>query len=115
MLLLTKVSLLLFYLRAFPSQRFQTWGKLALGFVVLPGIVILLLQLLQCIPVEFNWDKSITNAKCLNVNALTYAHAGVNIAQDFLILALPIPELLPLQLNLQQKIGLFVMFQVGAL
>jgi hypothetical protein len=115
-LVLTKVSLLLFYLRIFfVSSRFQTWAKLALGFVILPGILILLLQLFQCLPVQFNWDKSIDNAKCLNINALTYAHAGINIAQDFVILALPIPELLPLKLNLQQKIGLIVMFQVGIL
>jgi len=65
--------------------------------------------------VQFNWDKSIDNAKCLDINALTYAHAAINIIQDFFILALPVPELLPLKLNLQQKIGLLVMFQVGIL
>ncbi|KAK5045866.1 hypothetical protein LTR84_008959 [Exophiala bonariae] len=112
-LLLTKVSLLLFYLRIFPSRRFQIWGKLGLGFVILPATIIMLLQLLQCLPVQYNWDKTIHNPKCINVNALTYAHAGINIAQDFVILALPIPELLHLKLDLQQKIGLIVMFQVG--
>ena len=88
---------------------------MALGLVILPTFIILLLQLLQCLPVAYNWDKSIANAKCLNINALTYAHASINIAQDLVILALPIPELLPIKLNLQQKIGLIVMFQVGAL
>lgn len=114
-LLLTKVSLILFYLRIFPSPRFQIWGKLGLGFVVLPAFIIMLLQLLQCLPVQYNWDKSIDNAKCIDVTALVYAHAGINIAQDFVILGLPIPELLQLKLDLQQKIGLIVMFQVGIL
>ncbi|KAJ9604560.1 hypothetical protein H2200_010673 [Cladophialophora chaetospira] len=112
-LMLTKVSILLFYLRVFPSRGFQITGNSVLGFVALSGIVILLCQLLQCLPVRFNWDKSIRGAKCINVNALTYAHAGLNIFQDLLILALPIPWILRLKLQLSQKIGLVIMFQVG--
>ena len=112
-LMLTKVSILIFYLRVFPSRGFQITGKTVLGFVVLSGSVILLCQLLQCLPVQFNWDKSIRGAKCINVNALTYAHASINIIQDILILALPVPWILRLKLQLNQKIGLVIMFQVG--
>ena len=86
-----------------------------IAFVVLSGVTILLCQILQCLPVQYNWDKSIKDAKCIDVNTLTYAHAGINIFQDVLILALPIPWLLRLKLELHQKIGLIIMFQVGAL
>jgi hypothetical protein len=113
-LMLTKVSILLFYMRVFPSRGFHMLCNTLLGFVVLAGTVILLCQLLQCLPVRFNWDKSIHNAKCINVNALTYAHAGINIFQDVLILALPIPWIMRLKLQPNQKIGLVIMFQVGA-
>jgi hypothetical protein len=112
--MLTKVSILLFYMRVFPSRGFHMLCNTLLGFVVLAGTVILLCQLLQCLPVRFNWDKSIHNAKCINVNALTYAHAGINIFQDVLILALPIPWIMRLKLQPNQKIGLVIMFQVGA-
>jgi len=113
--MLTKISILLFYLRVFPTPGFQKCGKALLGFVALSGVVILLCQLLQCLPVQYNWNKSIRNAKCINVNALVYAHAGINILQDLMILALPIPWLLRLRLAFSQKIGLIVLFQVGAL
>ncbi|OCT45585.1 integral membrane protein [Cladophialophora carrionii] len=112
-LMLTKVSILLFYMRIFPSRGFQILCNTMLAFVVLSGVVVLLCQLLQCLPVRFNWDKSIRGAKCINVNALTYGHAGINIFQDVLILALPIPWIMRLKLELNQKIGLVIMFQVG--
>jgi hypothetical protein len=114
-LLLTKVTILIFYLRIFPRRWFQVSAKLILVFVVLSGVVILLLQILQCLPVAYNWDKTISGAKCLNVNALTYTHAGITITQDLLILVLPLPELASLQLERNKKIGVILMFQVGAL
>jgi hypothetical protein len=114
LLLLTKVSILLFYLRVFPSRGFRKAGYSMLAFVVLSGVIILFCQLFQCHPIRFNWDKSARDGKCLNVNALTYAHAGLNIAQDILILLLPIPWILRLKLQTHQKIGLVIMFQVGA-
>ncbi|KEF60121.1 uncharacterized protein A1O9_04971 [Exophiala aquamarina CBS 119918] len=86
-LVVTKVSLLLLYLRIFADEIFLIWAKAGLGFVTVPG--------------------------CPNINALTFSHAAISIGKDFFILALPIPELLPLKLSLQQKIGLIVMFQVG--
>ncbi|EXJ61019.1 hypothetical protein A1O7_05172 [Cladophialophora yegresii CBS 114405] len=113
-LMLTKVSILLFYTRVFPSRGFQILCNTMIAFVVLSGVVVLLCQMLQCLPVAFNWDKSIRGAKCISINALTYGHAGINIFQDVLILALPIPWIMRLKLELNQKIGLVIMFQVGA-
>jgi hypothetical protein len=114
-ILLTKVSLLLFYLRIFPRRGFQNITRLVLVFVICSGIVILFLQIFQCLPVAYNWDKSISDGRCLNVNALTYTHAGISIFQDIVILVLPISELATLKLGRQQKLGLFFVFQVGAL
>lgn len=115
-LFLTKASILFFYLRVFVSRRFQLSAKVTLAFVISSGMAFLIAQLLQCLPVRYNWDKSLPTAKCINVNALAYAHASVSIAQDFIILILPIPELLSLlKLDRHQKIGLFIMFQVGIL
>ena len=112
---LTKISILLFYLRIFPRRRFQYTTIATLVFVALSGFVILLLQIFQCLPVAYNWDKNIRNAKCLNVNALTYTHAGLSIGQDLLILVLPISELVKLQLGRTQRLGLLFVFQIGAL
>lgn len=84
-------------------------------FVVLSGVTIIFLQIFQCIPVAYNWDKSISHARCININALTYTHAGMSIFQDLIILVLPMSELATLQLEKKQKVALFLVFQVGAL
>jgi hypothetical protein len=113
-LMLTKASILLFYMRIFPTTGFQYAAKGLLGFVLLSGTTILFVQLFQCMPIRFNWDKDV-KGHCINVNALTYAHGAINIFQDVLILALPIPWVLALKkLATSQKIGLVIMFQLGA-
>ena len=109
----TKVSILLFYLRIFQSRGFKRACHTLIGVVVLVGTTILLCQLLQCLPVQSNWNKNIRNAKCININALTYSYAALNIMQDILILALPLPWIFPLKLELHQKIGVLIMFQIG--
>jgi hypothetical protein len=114
-ILLTKVSILSFYLRIFPRRGFQNITKVVLVFVICTGVVILFLQLFQCLPVAYNWDKSIPNGRCLSVNTLTYTHAAMSIFQDLIILVLPVSELATLKLERKQKLGVFFVFQVGAL
>lgn len=114
-ILLTKVSLLSFYLRIFPRRGFQNVTKVVLVFVICSGVIILFLQIFQCLPVAYNWDKSIPNGSCLSVNTLTYTHAAMSILQDVIILVLPVSELASLKLERKQKLGVFFVFQVGAL
>lgn len=113
-ILLTKVSLLSFYLRIFPRRGFQNVTKVVLVFVICSGVIILFLQIFQCLPVAYNWDKSIPNGSCLSVNTLTYTHAAMSILQDVIILVLPVSELASLKLERKQKLGVFFVFQVGA-
>lgn len=114
-ILLTKVSILLFYLRIFPRRGFQNIIKVMLVFVICSGVVLLFLQVFQCLPVAYNWDKSILDGRCLSINTLAYTHAGLSIVQDVIILVLPISELSALKLGKKQKLGVFFVFQVGAL
>lgn len=86
-----------------------------LVFVICSGVVLLFLQVFQCLPVAYNWDKSIRDGRCLSINTLAYTHAGLSIAQDLIILVLPISELSTLKLGIKQKLGVFFVFQVGAL
>jgi hypothetical protein len=110
-----KISILLFYLRIFPGRAFRIATYTILGFVALSSIIVIFLQIFQCTPIAYNWDRSIKGGKCLNVNALTYSHAGMTIFQDFAILLLPIPELLGLKMEIKKKLGVIFIFQIGLL
>ncbi|RDW85256.1 hypothetical protein BP6252_02846 [Coleophoma cylindrospora] len=112
-LVFTKISILLFYLRVFTRTWFRTSVKLMIAFVALWGVAFVLAAIFQCRPIHGAWDKTVP-AECINVQSLAYSAAAIGIAQDLLILILPIPELQSLQMRLQKKIHTLGMFSIGS-
>lgn len=89
-----------------------------LVWVVVTMILFQLLSLLQCIPISYNWEgwKDKDEAKkCLDLTALAFASAAINIAQDIVILLLPIPRLLKLNTSCKKKVAVLMMFNLGIL
>jgi len=76
--------------------------------------IIFLMTVFSCHPVAYFWDKDL-HGQCLNVNALAYANGGMSIAQDLIIIALPLPVLTKLNMSIKKKIGVGFMFTVGSL
>ncbi|KAI1426214.1 50S ribosomal protein L36e [Xylaria sp. FL1777] len=115
LLALTKTSLLLFYLRVFPSPQFHRVCYITMGVVVAAGIAFLVTGIFYCTPVSYIWTgwTGDTKGHCINFNAFAWSHAVTSIAQDLWIIALPIPSLLKLQLGRRKKIHLILMFSVG--
>jgi len=117
LLSLTKISLLCFYLRIFPQPAFRLAVHATLGCIVLSGLVILFLQIFQCTPVRFIWEGWAGDFggphRCLDVNLLAWVAGGVSIAQDVVILALPLPLLYHLQASRRAKAGVLFMFSLG--
>ncbi|KAI0403197.1 hypothetical protein F4802DRAFT_616979, partial [Xylaria palmicola] len=112
---LTKTSLLFFYLRVFPSQRFQIACYITMGVVVASGVAFTLTAIFYCTPISYVWTgwTGETEGHCLDFHAFTWSHAITSIVQDLWILALPIPSLLKLQISTKRKIPLILMFSVG--
>ncbi|KAM5349710.1 hypothetical protein ACJ41O_006215 [Fusarium nematophilum] len=108
-----KGSLLAFYSRVFTSRKFQLWIWITVGFLVGHGVIFLGLVIFQCRPITSIWDRNL-EPKCVNLPALGYAGAITSIVEDIVILILPIPELLKLQLNRGKKIALLLMFSIGS-
>ncbi|PVH76347.1 hypothetical protein DL98DRAFT_592396 [Cadophora sp. DSE1049] len=113
---LSKISILTFYLRIFPHQKFRKTCYIILGWVALNTVVFTLTTLLQCIPISTNWngwEEKGGRDKCLNLNAQSFPSAAINIAQDAAILLLPIPWLLKLRVTLKKKLHVLFMFSLG--
>ncbi|RKF64650.1 putative integral membrane protein [Erysiphe neolycopersici] len=110
---LAKISLLLVYQRIYPSSKFQricTWG---IAFVAMHGVAFTFTILFQCRPIESSWNPNI-NKKCLSAPAIGFAGAGFSIVEDLVIIILPLPQLLRLQVKTAQKIALIFMFSIGS-
>lgn len=117
MLAITKLALLLFLVKIFPSKGFRAacW---TVGVITLAvAITFIIVTVFSCAPVSHFWTQwqGVSKGKCNNINAQTIVSGVINIVQDFTILFLPVMELYKLQVSSQRKIQLFLMFSVGLL
>lgn len=115
-LVLTKISILFFYLRIFPQKKFRWACYAVMGWVGLSGLAFVFLQIFQCVPVSFVWEGWLGTYGphwCLDVHALTYTAAAFSITQDLVILIMPLPLLWNLNTGLRQRIDIGIMFSLG--
>ncbi|EHA56823.1 hypothetical protein MGG_06724 [Pyricularia oryzae 70-15] len=120
---LTKISMLLFFLRVFPPPNFRRLTYITIGLLALSTATLCMAQILQCIPVDkvwLGWQEPgfLVNggsSRCINVNRLTYASAGVSILFDVIILLLPLPIIIRLDATRRLRAEIVVMLSVGVL
>lgn len=110
---MSKISLLLLFKRIYPSPRFRLCCEAGIIFVTLHCVAFTISIIFQCSPINSYWDHRIKR-KCLNSTAIGYAGAVFSILEDFVILGMPIPQLLRLQVKTGQKIALILLFSVGS-
>ena len=112
---LVKLSLLFFYHRIFPSATLAIIANIAGAFVLAWCLTFCFVVIFNCRPVQYYWDKSIQNGHCINGNLESYLLAATNVVGDIVILILPIPWLVKLQLDTTKKIALIGTFLLGGL
>jgi hypothetical protein len=113
-LALSKIAISGFYLRIFPHKRFRYAAFGTIAMIPISTAIIFFATVFSCNPVAYFWDRDL-HGTCLNVNALAYANSGMSIAQDLIIVALPLPVLHRLHMSLKKKIGVGIMLGVGSL
>ncbi|KAJ3553771.1 hypothetical protein NPX13_g10800 [Xylaria arbuscula] len=112
---LVKLSILTFYLRTFGVLsyiRFSAWFLIVSVTIWLISVVVA--HGLECIPVAKIWNEDIPG-HCLDTVALFLGGSIADVVFDFLILVLPLPALIKLQLPLPKKISVVGIFVLGGL
>ena len=85
-----------------------------MALVIVSAFACVLASIFQCNPIHKALDAAGTvPGYCINVNALFFANAGLDIFQDALIYILPMKMLYKLQIPKCQKIALTMVFAVG--
>ena len=124
-LLLSKLSILLFFKRAFTTRRrpFQIALIVITTYSVLVGVGSTIEFAVQCLPVPFFWEKAYAITGITPPHPLSgwcmpqEVHATVplfaNLLSDLLMLALPAIGLWGLQMQKSKKVGILVAFSVG--
>lgn len=117
---LLKLALLFFYIRIFSSTavtvRVLLWATTACTAAY--GLAFVLAATFQCSPISYFWDRWDAppgSGRCASINAIAWSNAGISIALDVWMLAIPISQLKKLRLSWRKKAGASIMFCTGAL
>ena len=117
LIFVTKLSILLQYLRIFVPNHA---GKLyyAVQFMIwlnlLFYIAVTLVGIFTCTPRKKIWESS-TPGRCVNTNVLEITTGTINVISDFSILMLPLNSIWRLQMPRKRKIALSAVFATGLL
>jgi hypothetical protein len=114
---LTKISILLFYLRIFPQKGLRKAIWFTIVLCVLYIISFVTATALQCIPIRIAWEHwdGEHHGKCIDLNADAWCSAATNIILDLIVIALPMKELKKLAISRRRKAGVMLMFLGGLL
>ncbi|KAJ2981760.1 hypothetical protein NUW58_g6603 [Xylaria curta] len=113
---LIKLSVLAFYRRIFPTQVVRTGTKIIGAACIAWFIPIIILDFVQCIPLEAFWFlelRALPTTKCIDPFQSFFGNSIANTIVDFLTLALPIHEVVKLQITTRRKINIAFVFLLG--
>lgn len=108
-----KQSVLLFILRIAGLDmrvRFVSWLTSFVNMAEM--IVVFLVVLFQCAPVESFWDLSL-GQHCINQKSFAIWTALLTILTDIIMVALPFWVFLGLQMSNKKKMALIIVFSMG--
>ncbi|KAL3595516.1 hypothetical protein FPOAC2_09854 [Fusarium poae] len=113
----TKLSILAFFLRVFPDQKFRGMVHGTVAFILLMSLVYLVIFMLQRVPMRTFWEgwkEKDPGGVLLNSNAIGMSHGGLNVALDVWMIILPMTQLWKIGIKPKKKLGIISMFGVGA-
>lgn len=112
-----KLALLAFYHYIFPGPKVRKVIWATAVVTICYGISFIVTGIFQCRPIKFYWESwdQEHDGRCIDIHALGWAHAVINIVLDIWMLAIPLQQVTQLQLPWKKKIGVALMFGVGTL
>ena len=110
----TKASIVVFYMNIFATKAFRLRAYVMLALIIGWTLSFFFSNLFTCYPISPLVEAFYHN-NCVNGTSMWYASCISDFITDFMILAMPVPMVLKLQLPLQQRLAILGMFMLGAL
>ncbi|KAJ5787621.1 hypothetical protein N7457_002611 [Penicillium paradoxum] len=113
---LAKISVCLFLLRIFQSRPFRYLSYVLIGVNAAIGITWALVDSFRCLPTRLTWLGWMNEepGTCINFIDSILVNCLVNIFVDFIMVVMPVYEVVQLQLPLRKKLTVSLMFIVGS-
>lgn len=114
---LLKLAFISFYMRIFTARTTRRILWATFTVVALWGFSFVMVAIFVCKPISYLWTQwdGLHDGECLSDAAYVWTNAASNIAFDIWILAIPLWEVRKLQLHWKKKLGVALMFGLGAL
>ncbi|KAJ5110413.1 hypothetical protein N7532_000948 [Penicillium argentinense] len=113
---LVKVSIILFLRRLLEClDRFRLCATLVIILVVAWGVTAIIGNIFQCWPVQYFWVKRIRGHCMPGQNTFFIIIGSLSVAQDVLILCLPLPVVWRLHAPLRDKLEITLLFSIGCI
>ncbi|KAI9929526.1 hypothetical protein MW887_000999 [Aspergillus wentii] len=111
-----KISIILFLKRLLGTLRPYTIISYCLiVFITLWAIAALLVNIFQCKPVQYYYNKDIAGHCMPGQRQFFQAMGSIALVEDVIVLCLPIPVVWKLQITSRQKIAITIVFSLGGL
>lgn len=112
---ISKISILFFYLRVFPSKGFRNLTFGVMGLSIAYTIAFFFATTFQCVPVSLAWTQwdGLHAGKCNDIHLQGWIAAAINIVLDAIVMILPLRHLAILNMKLEKKLMVMAMFSVG--
>jgi hypothetical protein len=82
---------------------------------VCSGLAFSVATVFQCSPIAAFWDQSKQGSKCFKNEPWWISYATVQITTDFLLIAMPVRQILKLSMGRAEKLGIVLVFTTGGL
>lgn len=117
-----KASIVFLYVRLFPLNDtlfrigIYTMAVLGTGICIASMVVLAV----ACQPVSYFWDRfddatAGSTGQCIDIGCMFIGLASVNVFLDFLLLTIPIPRILKLQMTARKKLVVITSLLLGIL
>lgn len=117
----TKISILLFYRRLLysnssPRSMFSILYWVAFFLATSYPVILWVIMATACRPINFYWNQYAgAEGQCINIKSFLLALGIINMLNDIMILIVPIPRILELQLSKKLKASTIGIMLLGGL
>lgn len=112
----SKLTLCVFYFRLSPATAYR-YAVIIVAIICGGSLFAIWFAILfSCKPIEASWDaRVLLTAKCIERPPIYITQAAFGSVTDLLLMIVPVPTLIGLQMNKRKKWGLVGFFGVGSI
>ena len=112
---LSRISVLVLYLRIFTSKRARFLCWIVILFLISLCLSVIIATQVQCFPLRYLWDRSIAQGRCYNQLLWYKLTCLSNVVADVAIILLPVSTIWTIRVSPAREAGTALVCLTGSL